>query len=374
MPYVLHSFSMQQPTFAGAYRPRRSSYRVSSSPHHHRYLSLDGSASSPQSACSAPPAPPILRSRSSSPAPSAVRALKPSLKSYNTSPILPSDESSHLRTHSNPEPHRKSVQFNETALESVRLYRPTGRPARLLISSAAASDTETETESDGSLLHPAVAPWAPLEMDYARSTPVGRTILPHGSNVLLESLSLPHATGPTVAPALRGMVLVRNISFEKELTIRFTLDGWETISEVRGTYAGHAAPEEFQQDVGGESWDRFRFSISLPDSPDRTLQLAVRFTAPGKGEWWDSNGGTNYTVALRRARALAAPIIGSSVSLPGPLPKRKVGSAAQRRASLTGTPLQVVQEQALATGVFVTSSGSASSRVARANRPWAWTR
>ncbi|KZV75137.1 carbohydrate-binding module family 21 protein [Peniophora sp. CONT] len=363
---------MQQPTFAGAYRPRRASYRVNSSPHH-RYLSLDVSASSPQSNGSAPPLMP-LRSRSSSPAPTTVRPLKPSLKSYNTSPILPSDESSHVRTYSNPEPLRKSVQFNETALESIRLYRPTGRPARLLISSAAASDTETETESDGIHLQPATPPWAPLEMDFARSTPVGRTELPLGSSVLLESLSLPHATGPTVAPILRGMVLVRNVSFEKEVTVRFTLDGWETISEVRATYAGHAAPEEFHQDVVGESWDRFRFSISLPDSPDRTLQLAVRYIAPGKGEWWDSNGGANYTVALRRARALAAPIIGSSVQLPVSLPKRKISSAHQRRASIVGTPLQAVQEQALATGVFVTSSNSGSSRVVRANRSWAWTR
>ncbi|VDB85354.1 unnamed protein product [Peniophora sp. CBMAI 1063] len=365
---------MQQPTFAGAYRPRRSNHRVNGTPHHHRYLSLDVSASSSHSSGPVPPSLP-LRSRSSSPAPSTVRTLKPSLKSYNTSPVLPSDDFSHVRTRSTPEPLRKSVQFNESALESVRLYRPTGRPARLLISSAAASDTETETESDGSLLQPPIASWTPLEMDYARSTPVGRTILPQGSNVLLESLSLPHATGPTVAPILRGMVLVRNVSFEKEVSVRFTLDGWETISEVRGTYAGHAAPEEFHLDVGGESWDRFRFSISLPDSPDRTLQLAVRFIASGRGEWWDSNGGTNYTVALRRARALAAPLIGSSVSLPGPLPKRKVGATAQRRASVSGTPLQAVQEQAHASGVFVTPSGSASSRViVRANRSWAWAR
>lgn len=370
MSYALHSFPMQQSAFAGAYRPRRVSHRVNASPHH-RFLSLDVPAnSSPHPDGPAPPPIP-LRSRSSSPAPSTARALKPSLKSYNTSPVLPSDESSHLRVHSTPEPLRKSVQFNETALESVRLYRPTGRPARLLISSAAASDTETETESDGSHLQPAIAPWAPLEMDYASSTPIGRTILPQGSNVRLESLSLPHAAGPTIAPLLRGMVLVRNVSFEKEVVVRFTLDGWETISEVRATYAGHTAPEELHQDVGGESWDRFRFSISLPDSPGRMLQLAVRYIAPGKGEWWDSNDGSNYTVALRRARALAAPIIGSSVQIPGPLPKRKVGSAAQRRASVTTTPLQAVQEQA-ATGVFVTSTSSASNRIARANRSWAW--
>ena len=35
-----------------------------------------------------------------------------------------------------------------------------------------------------------------------------------------------------------------------------------------------------------------------PADPPCTLLLAVRFTVPGKGEWWDNNGGDDFCIDI----------------------------------------------------------------------------
>ncbi|KAI0050250.1 carbohydrate-binding module family 21 protein [Auriscalpium vulgare] len=250
------------------------------------------------------------------------KPLKPSLKSAHTSPILP--QRLHARTQSLPPAPSKSVQFRapDAGLESVRTYKVSGRPAALL-AAPAASDTETETESDAARAFPFAFARAPpfLEIDPAprRTSPVPPRPLPaltYASNpppgpgdphVLLESLALPRAR----PPVLRGTVLVRNCAFEKRVAARFTLDAWDTVSEVAAAYAGPALPAALT--VGDliaradapHAWDRFTFSVRLPADearlPARTLLLALRFSAPGQGEWWDNNGGENYRVGFRWA-------------------------------------------------------------------------
>ena len=94
---------------------------------------------------------------------------------------------------------------------------------------------------------------------------------PH-ANIHLETVTLPRTRPPT----LRGTVLVRNIHFEKNVVVRFTLDDWQTTSEVVckhvvslpglpppfprahtiGDYAGQLA-EGQTEDSGVPQWDRF---------------------------------------------------------------------------------------------------------------------
>jgi len=95
---------------------------------------------------------------------------------------------------------------------------------------------------------------------------------------------------------------VRNLTFEKRVTARFTSDDWTTVSEVCARYTG---PSD------GAGWDQFTFSISLElyvpppglgfKGPSRTLLIAVRLVIPGVGEWWDNNGGHNFCVVLAPA-------------------------------------------------------------------------
>jgi len=84
---------------------------------------------------------------------------------------------------------------------------------------------------------------------------------------------------------------VRNIAYEKCVAVRFTTDGWTTISEAHARYVGPLP------DSG--TWDLFAFTIPL--HAPRTLLLAVRYAVPGDGEWWDNNGGNDFRVVLAPA-------------------------------------------------------------------------
>jgi hypothetical protein len=70
-----------------------------------------------------------------------------------------------------------------------------------------------------------------------------------------------------------------------------------------GLFGG--AAHHLEEEEEGGKWDHFAFSISLECYAARrafTLLLAVRFTAPGVGEWWD-----NITAAIISALCLRLP-------------------------------------------------------------------
>lgn len=116
---------------------------------------------------------------------------------------------------------------------------------------------------------------------------------------------------------LEGSILVRNISFEKSVYIRFTLDNWQTTSEVAARHVrsltclpplpgmttrqyAQSAPSAFQ--AGRVEWDRFEFKIPLSDYPrlqERTLWLVGRYVANGT-EYWDNNRNDNYKVQFEK--------------------------------------------------------------------------
>lgn len=228
----------------------------------------------------------------------------------------------------------KNVHFKEKdeGLESVRLFRRTAKPVSV---SKPTSDTETETEPE-----PSGFPFPNLSSnnfgssassltEIATCSPVPAPDLSPYANVHLESVSLP----PARPPVLRGTVLVRNIVFEKQVGVRFTLDDWTTVSEVLATYSGPVASLETlagtNQDktvgdliglMGAKGWDRFNFAIKLEDYEaylwQRTLYLVTRYTAPTVGEFWDNNSGENYRITFRshsgpvqpeRKRGMSAP-------------------------------------------------------------------
>ncbi|CAD0087504.1 unnamed protein product [Aureobasidium vineae] len=97
----------------------------------------------------------------------------------------------------------------------------------------------------------------------------------------------------TDTKTLIGTVAVANISFQKHVAARFTLDYWKTTSEVMA---------EFDSDVRKQNphdgYDRFTFNIRLSDQANlenKTLLLCVRYNSGGQ-EHWDSNNGMNYQI------------------------------------------------------------------------------
>ena len=216
----------------------------------------------------------------------------------------------------------KNVHFKEKddGLESVRIFRRTGKPVSV---SKPTSDTETETEPELSAYpFPHINNFGSSGSSLTEIANCSTVPAPSPSpyaNVHLESITLP----PARPPILRGTVLVRNISFEKHVGVRFTLDDWTTVSEVLAVYAGPVAPSETlagtnQGKTVGDligslpsCWDRFNFAVKLEDYEtylsQRTLYLVVRYSVPGTGEWWDNNSGENYRVTFRAHSGTAQP-------------------------------------------------------------------
>jgi hypothetical protein len=252
------------------------------------------------------------------------KPLKSSLKHSNTGSFGHGKETSapaqpHVPRDTVPSSSRKSVRFKDTGdgLESIRSFHPTGRPSALFDSD---SDTESDTDDAPSISSlfqrliragaaPIATPLAPLKVTQMPLIP--SLYIPPNPNIYLESIS-PILLASARPPLLRGTVRVRNIAFEKRVAARFTSDDWTTVSEVFARYTGPAisGAHHHHGDGDDDKWDRFAFSISLEVcTPHRagassfTFLLAVRFTAPGVGEWWDNNGGNNFRVVLAHASA-----------------------------------------------------------------------
>lgn len=86
--------------------------------------------------------------------------------------------------------------------------------------------------------------------------------------------------------AMTGTVKVKNIAFAKEVTVRYTVDGWKSYRDIWADYVPKSSD--------GET-DRFRFRISIPQDLDvgGKLEFAIRYCTAGK-EYWDNNFHRNY--------------------------------------------------------------------------------
>lgn len=85
--------------------------------------------------------------------------------------------------------------------------------------------------------------------------------------------------------SVTGIVLVKNIEFHKQVTIRYTLDCWKTSNDVEACYLSNSND--------GES-DRFSFTLALPRSY-KEMEFAVCYKT-GSAEYWDNNFNRNYKV------------------------------------------------------------------------------
>ncbi|KAG6916862.1 hypothetical protein DXG01_004843 [Tephrocybe rancida] len=280
-----------------------------------------------------PRPPPIARTNSTPILLSNGKPLKSSLKGSSSSPSIspsssqPSPLSSSPRARAASTPvSPKNVHFPHT-LATVRLFSRSARPASL------SSPIPDDTDTDGDPSDPSSFPFPRLPsssssgpstrhtIDTARCSPIPSSAPPATANVHLESIQMGEGS-------LRGTLLVRNVSYEKRVAVRFTLDGWDTTSEVSAAYVSslpalppalhvpgsglHAPPSPSpstdthtaSKNEVPPAWDRFSFSLPLPPSSAtplsaRTLFLVARFSTPA-AEWWDNNAGSNYRVCFCR--------------------------------------------------------------------------
>lgn len=108
--------------------------------------------------------------------------------------------------------------------------------------------------------------------------------------------------------SVKGTVQVRNMSFEKWVAVRYTLDHWATIGEVSA---------EYSETIKGGQADRFTFSIKLnellnwprgsPAHETKSMFMCLRYTV-NKTEYWDNNEGVNYQLDFRKRQIPSTPL------------------------------------------------------------------
>jgi hypothetical protein len=114
---------------------------------------------------------------------------------------------------------------------------------------------------------------------------------------------------------LIGTCAVQNISFQKLVVARFTLDYWKTTSEVVAEYSNASH---------NDGLDRFNFYIRLADQANiasKTMLLCVRYNVGGQ-EFWDNNYNSNYQIDFSETKPARTRPEKSSTSRPvAQLPK-----------------------------------------------------
>ncbi|KAI0806778.1 putative phosphatase regulatory subunit-domain-containing protein [Fomes fomentarius] len=174
----------------------------------------------------------------------------------------------------------KSVHFDKR-LEHVKLFLAEQKPLAI---SREGSPTDTSgTESD--------FPSAIYGPKNDKTLTMQVTNMPAKPRVEAD-LALEEAKLSEDGTSLNGRVRVRNLAFEKWVAVRFTVDSWQTTSEVTAKY---------HDSVPGGVFDRFSFTIRLNDMlariEEKTLFFAIRYNVAGR-EIWDNNEGQNYKVVF----------------------------------------------------------------------------
>ncbi|KAF8931458.1 hypothetical protein BGZ47_011822, partial [Haplosporangium gracile] len=208
-----------------------------------------------------------------------------------TSPVALCRPSS-IRSYSSPTPltSPKYVHFN-TQLEHVRLFLQGETPACV---------GERETLVDPrqhdrltSDIKVALSNWTPVVADSFQPVNIDSGAAP----LRVEKVVLSDDQ-----TELHGKILVQNIAFHKHVSVRYTIDFWQTQCEVGA---------EFEESIKGTSVDRFSFVIPLDMERtvvEKTFCLAVRYRVIGR-EFWDSNNGMNYHIECKRVVVVAPPTV-----------------------------------------------------------------
>ena len=113
------------------------------------------------------------------------------------------------------------------------------------------------------------------------------------SQTLIERALTNYVTLDNIVQSERGiigMVAVKNEAYYKQVTVRYTWNGWKTFQEC---------PANFYQQGPSTLIDKFIFVIPAPKITNSgkgwNLEFAIRYRVAGM-EYWDNNAFKNYVV------------------------------------------------------------------------------
>lgn len=94
-----------------------------------------------------------------------------------------------------------------------------------------------------------------------------------------------------------GTIKVSNVSFHKEVFVRWTADCWATHEDVFGKFVNNGSSS-----AAYVLFDTFSFKLNLPPKCKR-IEFCVCFRCEGQ-EYWDNNNGQNYVIVKKRNEAI----------------------------------------------------------------------
>jgi len=83
--------------------------------------------------------------------------------------------------------------------------------------------------------------------------------------------------------------VVKNIAYEKQVGIVYTIDGWQTFQNAFGHWVQSYTPASTPHQLNTEQWE-----IVAPVGVGATGQYAFFYTVGG-ATYWDNNFGLNYS-------------------------------------------------------------------------------
>lgn len=113
-------------------------------------------------------------------------------------------------------------------------------------------------------------------------------------NVALENLVVKEAENK-----LTGTIKVRNLSFNKTVQVRYTINNWRTQEEIFAEYV----PSRFSTGASYDYHDTFTFDITLPPShiADK-IEFCICYETDGN-QYWDNNNQKNYVIVAFRPKS-----------------------------------------------------------------------
>ena len=97
---------------------------------------------------------------------------------------------------------------------------------------------------------------------------------------------------------LSGFIRVANITYHKNVFVRFSYDGWSSHDDVKASHC--FSYTEYNT-------DKFSFEIPLRRY-FTTLEFVIGYETDGCGTYWDNNGGKCYTIVMEKAAAVDIPV------------------------------------------------------------------
>ncbi|MCO5549623.1 hypothetical protein L7F22_003096 [Adiantum nelumboides] len=257
----------------------------------------------------------------------------------------------------------KNVHF-DSQLEHVKVFKFKQRPTAVS-RDGSPEQTETETEEEKEMFPYIWKKNGNSSNDNSPSSPsrARSNSPPVDEQLVLRLPNFPSSTRLSVdrevfleriylaedLRSVKGTVQVRNMSFEKWVAVRYSLDHWATIGEVSAEYA---------ESIKGGQADRFTFSIKLNEllnwprgsaaHETKSMFICLRYTV-SDGEFWDNNEGHNYQLDFRRRPMPSTPV---STPMPNSVPPRANVPDSVASASTRARVMEMARRGVGGRGVF----------------------